>query len=431
MDTPFFDKIASLAQRPGRFHVPGHKGAADAIPAFSALLPFDLTEIAGADNLSCPAAELAQSEKNMAKVYGAGASLYSAGGSTSCVQAMLALFVGEGEQVVMGRNCHGSAVRALAFLGAEGEFLLPQAQGGISPEEADRALERTGAKALYVTSPDYEGRLCDIPALAAVCRRHGAKLLVDGAHGAHLVLFGLHPIDLGADAVAESAHKTLPALTPAAVLHLRDKGLAWQGRQALNLFTSTSPAYPVLCSLDWCAGLLQGAELADRYHWAASRMEQARRLAGPMAMQTGDPCKLTLIPPVAGYSTARAAALLRGEGVEPEMVTETAVVLMATAFNTEADFTALERALGRLPAKEPLPMPCPVYDTPPRGVSLRRAVLGKKEQLPTADAAGRVAAGIVAPCPPGIPVILPGEVFTQNIRESLIKSGILTVEVLL
>ena len=411
--------------------MPGHKGAPGAIPAFSALLPFDLSEIEGADNLTCPTQELAASERNMAAAYGAGASLYSAGGSTSCVQAMLALFAGEGGRVVMGRNCHVSAVRALAFLGAEAEFLPPMPQGGIDPAQAEEALLRMGAKALYVTSPDYEGRLCDISALAAVCQRQGAKLLVDGAHGAHLLFFGLHPISLGADAVAESAHKTLPALTPAAVLHLRDKTLAAQGRQALNLFTSTSPAYPVLCSLDWCAGLLGDGSLVPLYQWAACRLQEARALAGPMALAGGDPCKLTLIPAQVGYTAKQAAEALRGEGVEPEMVTETTLVLMASGFNTEEDFAALRRGLQKLPPQKPLLQECPAYETLPRAASVRRAVLGRKTRVPTADASGRIAAGIVAPCPPGIPVVLPGEVFTQNIQESLIKSGILTVEVLL
>lgn len=432
VQTPFLDAILLLKEKGGRFHVPGHKGNPAALPFFADSLPFDLTEIEGADNLSSPAGPLAESEKNMARAYGAGASLYSAGGSTSCVQAMLSLFVKEGERVVLTRNSHVSALRALAFLGAEGVFLLPDEEGGLSCARAEEALAQTGAKALYVTSPDYEGRLCDIAGLAAVCKRQGAKLLVDGAHGAHLLFFGLHPIALGADAVAESAHKTLPALTPAAVLHLKEASLGKAGREALNLFTSTSPSYPVLCSLDHLAGLLCEGDLAPLYRDAAEKLALAAEKGAAMKLRgVGDPCKLTLIPALAGYTAAEAAAALRSKGIEPELVTNTTLVLMATPYNTKADFAALEEALEALPPKKPLACPLPRYETPPRAVPLRQAVLGRRETVLVSEAAGRVAAGLVAPCPPGIPVVLPGEIFTPNLQENLVKSGILTVEVLL
>ena len=257
MQTPFFDAMAALAARHLRFFVPGHKGNPAAIGPFGPLLPYDLTEIDGADDLSCPSGPLAESQRNMAKAYGSGATLYSASGSTSCIQAMLTLFVGAAGSVVMARGCHVAAVRALALLDITPHW-VPLQNGRPAPADVDAALAQSRAKAVYITSPDYYGRMADVPAIAAACQKHGAALLVDNAHGAHLrfVTPNCHPLTLGAHATADSAHKTLPCLTPAALLHLRDAALAGPAREALNLYSSTSPSYLVLESLDLAAGLL-------------------------------------------------------------------------------------------------------------------------------------------------------------------------------
>ena len=172
MNIPFFDSVAALAQHRTRFFVPGHKGNPEALPPFGAVLPYDITEIDGADDLSCPSGALAQSQANMAALYGAGATLYSTSGSTSCIQAMLTLFVRPGERVVMLRGCHVSAIRALAFIGAHPVWVLPE-KGRAAPRAVAEALGQSGAKAVYITSPIYEGLLSDIPSLAEVCRQIG------------------------------------------------------------------------------------------------------------------------------------------------------------------------------------------------------------------------------------------------------------------
>ncbi len=120
----------------------------------------------------------------------------------------------------MARNSHRSAVNAAALLDLDPVWIWPE-KGRVSPQSVDHILKTTpDIRAVYVTSPDYRGILCDIPALAAVCRTYGVPLLVDNAHGSHLGAFGLHPLALGADMTADSAHKTLPVLTGGAMLHL-------------------------------------------------------------------------------------------------------------------------------------------------------------------------------------------------------------------
>ncbi len=433
-NTPFLDKIKELSEQNPRFFVPGHKGNPQAIPFFEGILPFDLTEITGADNLQNPEDTLLQSQKNMAQVYGAGATLYSAGGSTSCIQAMLALYLHEGDMVVMARNCHVSAVRALAFLNAKPVWVYPE-NGVITAEKAEEALQTSGAKVLYITSPDYYGNIADVQALSTVCRKYNAKLLVDNAHGAHLVLFGKHPLALGADAVAESLHKTLPALTPAAQLHLKNKEDAPYSKQMLNLFTSTSPAYPVLCSIDWCAGLLQEhTQINAAYQTAAEAVQGIYQANQHLCLPLQDPCKLTLAPQKAGYTAEEVLQILQNNGIEPELATAEYIVLMATGYNTSADFDSLQKVLQKFPPKKERITPqkgIKELSFPVQGCSIRKALFSEKHTLSTSEAAGKIAAQIVAPCPPGIPVLIPGEKISNQTAKNLLESGIFTVEVLL
>ena len=159
---------------------------------------------------------------------------------------MLLLGAGPGSRVLMARNSHRSAVNAAALLDLDPVWIWPE-KGRVSPQSVDHILKTTpDIRAVYVTSPDYRGILCDIPALAAVCRTYGVPLLVDNAHGSHLGAFGLHPLALGADMTADSAHKTLPVLTGGAMLHLSERALSYASdpKGAMALFGSTSPPFP-------------------------------------------------------------------------------------------------------------------------------------------------------------------------------------------
>ncbi|MGD9559806.1 MAG: PLP-dependent transferase [Oscillospiraceae bacterium] len=444
MNTPFYDAMAALAARGPRFFVPGHKGNPAAIPAFGPLLAYDLTEIEGADDLAHPAGPLAESQRNMARAYGSGATLYSASGATSCVQAMLRLFVPAGGGVVMARGCHVAAVRALAFLDAAPHW-VPLRAGRPQPQDIAAALRASGYKAVYITSPDYTGRMADVAGIAAVCRENGAALLVDNAHGAHLRFCApdRHPLTLGADACADSAHKTLPCLTPAALLHLRDKTLADAGREALNLFCSTSPAYPVLMSLDLAAGQLLDAP--PDFDGAARRLARAARPAAALLLPCDDTLRLCLCPAAAGLSYGKAMARLKAAGIAPEWADGSCIVLMASPYNTEADFAQLEAVIEQLKqdagknqgkscdnsthSKDGGRDALHAGALPKRLLSIREALLAPHRRLPVEGAVGRVVGGLHAPCPPGVPVVLPGEVLGEAQAEALGRGGILAVDV--
>lgn len=421
--------MQTLAQQKTRFCVPGHKGNPAAIPPFGGILRYDLTEVEGADDLSHPADTLAQSEQNMARIYGSGATLYSASGSTSCIQAMLTLFVKPGQTVVMARGCHVSAVRALGFIGAVPAWVYPAA---CMPTAAEiRAeLKATGAKTVYLTSPDYEGQIADIEAIAAVCHATGAKLLVDNAHGAHLKFLqpDRHPITLGADACADSAHKTLPCLTPAALLHLQNAGDAPAARAMLNLYSSTSPSYLVLQSLDMAAGLLAYAR--PDFKQTAKQLAEVAKAAKHLVQAGGDPLKLCLTPHKGGWQTEPILSALGQAGILPELADARRIILMATPANQPQDFILLRKTLEAFPQKAPLKSSTLPLFRPKSACSVRQALFAETETLPVRNSAGRVMGGLFAPCPPGVPLVMPGEIICRAAVQSLEAGGILAVDVL-
>ncbi|MDD3429116.1 MAG: aminotransferase class V-fold PLP-dependent enzyme [Oscillospiraceae bacterium] len=427
-DTPFFQKIERLSQSKTRFHVPGHKGNITAIPKFAAILPYDITEIEGADNLQNPTAELAQSQENMAKLYQSGATLYSANGSTSCIEAMLNLFLCPKDKIIIARNCHISAVRAMGFIGAEPIWLYPQ-KAQPQALEIEKLLWDTDAKTVYITSPDYYGNMADISSIRRACDRHNAILLVDNAHGAHLKFLpqDIHPLTLGADACTDSAHKTLPCLTGAAMLHLKNAALAKRARQLLNRYSSTSPSYLILASLDSvCGGLKNGI---FNFAHITEQVSRIREEFCDWILPVDDPFKITLCPEKIGYTTTEINKELVYDGIYPEFVSDRYIVLMASTSNTNIDFSLLSKILKGFTPKAPLVTELEKLSPPTIMCNLREAMFAPSIEVNTCVAAGRIAATVQTPCPPGIPVVVPGEKITPNIVRMLMKSGILTVDV--
>ncbi len=265
---------AYLAKGLARFHMPGHKGRAEGL--FAEISEYDITEVEGADSLYECAGALRETERQYADLYGSGDCLLSAGGSTLCVQAMLAAVLRPGEKFLIGRNCHSSAVHAAALCGFEPVWLTEQ-----TPQALEHAFsEHSDVRTAYLTSPDYFGRLADIEACSKVCHARSAKLLVDNAHGAHLPFFeeNLHPMHLSADLCADSLHKTLPVLTGGALLHLRDPSLHETAKRRMRLFGSTSPSYLIMLSADGCLDYLRTRARAD-FPALALRMEALGALA--------------------------------------------------------------------------------------------------------------------------------------------------------
>ena len=435
MPTPICDFVRAYAgARPARLHMPGHKGR-----PLLGFEPWDITEIDGADNLFAPAGIIAESEAVASRLFGA-RTFYSTEGSSLALRAMLYLAVCGVERPVIlaARNAHRSFITAAALLDFEIEWLAP-APGDtyhsctVAPEAVDAALTARPARAVFLTSPDYLGHTADIAAIAGVCRRHGALLLVDNAHGAYLRFLrpSRHPIDLGADLCCDSAHKTLPAVTGAAYLHLSPAAarFAPQVKAAMALFGSTSPSYLILQSLDACNARLADYPEALAAFLPALDALKARLADGGWRLVGDEPLKLTLDARARGYTGDALAARLADDGLFAEFHDPDYLTLMLTPDNDADDLVRLEAALSAVPPRTPMAVSAPPCHLPRRAMSPRSALLAPRERLPVARCLGRVLASANVSCPPAVPIVMAGEMIDAEAIRLLRYYGIKACDV--
>ncbi|MBP5432681.1 aminotransferase class I/II-fold pyridoxal phosphate-dependent enzyme [Ruminococcus sp.] len=438
MDTPIYDFLRSFdASGMLRACMPGHKGISP-VEGLEEVYGLDLTEIKGADSLFEADGIIAESERNASKLYGTAATVYSAGGSTLCIQAMLALMKQEKRHIIAVRNVHRSFLNAVALLGLDVQWLLPEYSGGILsgrillPDVESALAASTEPACLYVTSPDYTGRMADIAALAALCHRYGARLLVDNAHGAHLAFFekSMHPINAGADLCCDSSHKMLPALTGAALLHTSCSEYAPKLKQAMSLFGSTSPSYLIMASLDICNRYISDNIRGDIVA-ALPRLNSLREaLSDRLSFAESEPFHITIKAAESGYSGTELAELLRNNGVECEYADEELLVLLMSPFSPAGDYGRLSAALESSVSVASLytrEKPVFLRELPNMACAIREAAFAPAEEISVEAAEGRVCASVKLPCPPAVPIAVSGEIISKECIEVYRSYGIKTV----
>ncbi len=444
MKTPICDFVRSYAASEAlRLHMPGHKGQPLLGPE-----ALDITEIPGADVLYRARGVIRESEENASRLFGSARTLYSTEGSSLCIRAMLQLaqlyarLRGEKPRIAAGRNAHRVFLEAAALLDLEIRW-LGEGQELLScplTAEAVAALFAAGEdapNAVYVTSPDYLGGCAELAAIGEICHQNGALLLVDNAHGAYLKFLSpsRHPLDLGADLCCDSAHKTLPALTGGAYLHLSQscpRELLSMGEQALSLFASTSPSYLILQSLDLVNALLTGdypARIAD----TAARLDALKtQLRAEGWRLTGtEPLKLTLCPKSRGYTGEELGELLQQAGIVCEFADPDYLVLMFTPACGADAFPRLLDALQAVPSRAPLLQAAPPLPPPAQVLTPREALLSPFETVPTEEALGRILASPSVGCPPAVPILICGERIGPEALRLFRYYGIETVDVVI
>ena len=441
MNTPLFSAVEDyISKDMSRFHMPGHKGS---LPLFGQAALYDVTEIPGLDELYRPRSAIAELEARFARLYKSDLSLLSAGGATLCIQTMLALALKPGDKLIAARGCHVSAVNAMAILDINPAWVFPRydsATGLAKPVTADKIREtfaaNQDAKAVYLTSPDYCGVICDIPSISEACLECNVPLLVDNAHGAHTAFLSpsLHPLDLGADMCADSLHKTMPVLTGGAMLHIKNRAFTKDAKRLMSIFGSTSPGYLVMLSADmaletletgFSSGLLKTADTLSKLETLAI----SKGFAVPNGIR--DPLKLPLGFFAAGYTRGEFESALRGRGIEPEMTDDSFCVLMASPYNSPKDFERLEDFLKSIKRKPALPVRENLHTGPKQARGLRESVFADVMEIPVEDAAFKTAGSFIAPCPPGIPQVIPGEVIDENLQHCLKRYGISSLNVVI
>ena len=444
MNTPIRDfALAYARQDPLRLHVPGHKGGPLLGPE-----PWDLTEMAGADDLYHADGIIRQSEENAGKLFGC-PTFYSAEGSSLAVRAMVHLAAlwaqeqGLAPHIAAARNVHKSFLSAAALLDIPVTWLSSAADGPYLSCQPDMGhlealLSRPDSKptAVYLTSPDYLGAMTDVAAVARICHRHGVLLLVDCAHGAYLRFLpeSLHPADLGADLCCTSAHKTLPVLTGGAYLHIHPQlppFFSRHAKRALALFGSSSPSYLILQSLD-CANVCLAESFPGQLADFLPHVRQLRRalLSHGYSLRGDEPLKLTLAPKAYGYTGQTLDEILQRQGIVCEFSDPDFLVLMLTPAIGVSGLNRLCQALCSLPRRAPILSAPPGPGRGRQVCTLREAILAPGEEIPAAQSVGRILDAASMSCPPAVPIVMPGQEIDDAAAAAFAYYGISSVTVL-
>lgn len=442
------------------YHMPGHKRHPwGELPQDMYLR--DITEIDGFDNLHQPEGILRSLQEKAAVLYGSEECYYLVNGSTGGILSAVSGAVPFGGHILMARNCHRSAYHA-AYLGKlRISYLYPSELtsygilDAITPGQVQAALDQEpGIQAVLLVSPTYQGRIADIRQIAGIVHRKGIPLIVDEAHGAHLGLaegFAQNSCQAGADLVVHSVHKTLPALTQTALLHVNGPLVDRERvRRFLDIYQSSSPSYLLMASIDNAlSGVVQQGEksFADflgRWKEMGENLKQCRHLKFLPAGISQDVGKLLVCGKDIRISGRQFyETLLARYHLQMEMATETSVLAMFTVNDTQEGYRRLTKALLEIDRelesgdlgpdagslKEGMPVRQPEAGNLPweqaqslsPGLPLAEAWDMEKCLVPLEESVGRYAAGFVNLYPPGIPVLVPGETMTHMLYEKIAR----------
>lgn len=430
-------------------HMPGHKRR-----SFNDNLPYslDITEIDGFDNLHNRKGIIKELTDRMAALRSAKEAFLLTGGSTLGILAGVYALTSPGDKALIARNCHKSVYHACEIRGIETVYIYPEEDeygifDSVSPDEIEKALcAEPGISLVIITSPTYEGIISNIAEISDTVRKHGARLLVDAAHGAHLGYSDKFPADAlsqGADISVESLHKTLPALTQTAAMYISDRVNPADIEYALDIFETSSPSYILMASADVCVGLIEkeASYLFDEYSDSLERFTKSTedlKYLKPLKFKNcygHDKGKIIIPCKNTEMSGAQLSETLRKRyGIETEMSAPLYVICMTGLADTDISLGKLSDALHKIEEtiSESENVSFTVkYPKVKAAVSISGAIHSAGEYIPFENAQGRVSRQYIMAYPPGIPAAVPGEIITKEVIEyiNLLKSRNCAVEI--
>jgi arginine decarboxylase len=463
---PYFEALADYAaRRPGRFHIPGHKGGAGADPELLGTFgvqafEHDIPSLIEGIDIGPEPTPFQRAQELAAAAWGARRSWFLINGASQGNHAACLAVRQVGRRVVVQRNVHSSVIDGLILAGLEPTFAAPELDPELglahclTPEALDDTLaEVPDAAAAFVVSPTYFGAVADVAGLAEVAHARGVPLCSDEAWGSHLRFSDRLPtsaLESGADVVVSSIHKIVGSLTQSAILHVGDGGRVDEGAldRAVTVTESTSPSALLSGSLDAARrhAVINGERLLSETIDALARTRERvreipgldvldERLAGRRSVAGWDPLRLSVDVRGTRTSGHRIADLMREtDDVNLEMASENVIVAVFglgedAGADAERLLAGLRHAVDALETADAPPME-PLAPPPPWGRMVlppREAFLAPQDTVPFEAAEGRVAAESLAAYPPGIPNVLPGELLTAEtlsyIRETVAHGG--------
>ncbi|WP_042479119.1 aminotransferase class I/II-fold pyridoxal phosphate-dependent enzyme [Bacillus ndiopicus] len=438
-ERPLVEALQKFAgQEPHSLHVPGHKnGSISNLPKeMQQALRYDMTELTGLDDFHQPEEAIAEAEELLRQTYEADRSFFLVNGSTVGNLAMIYATCQRGDTVLVQRNAHKSIFHALELVGVQPVYLAPEwDEYTFTPTHIDlnvvkEALQHfPNVKAVILTSPTYYGVVTEqLKSIIDLCHTYKIPVLVDEAHGAHFIAsdsFPMSALALGADIVVQSAHKTLPAMTMASFLHVKSSLVESEKvNKYLRMLQSSSPSYLLLASLDDARHYVSTYIEADAHYLMEKRMqwiESLRAIDELLVIEVDDPLKLLLR--VRGYTGFQFKEQLERNQLYVELAdAEQVLVILPLLKRGDAyPFADMRIRIKEAVAvlltteKEALPKLSEQF-------SLTKIVMPEysfeeveqleKEWIPYMRAIGRVAASMIIPYPPGVPLFIPGEKIT-------------------
>ncbi len=408
-----YDKLKKNNKIP--FHMPGHKRNTKLL---GSKFPYDIdiTEIDGFDNLHCPEGILKDIEEKAERIYGSKKSFLLVNGSTGGILAAVNAIVKRGDNVLIARNCHKSVYNALELAGANVQYIYPEKdEYGIfkplNPYIIKCKISKFSPKLLILTSPTYEGVCSDIESICEIAHSYNIPVLLDAAHGAHITELGS-----SADIVIMSLHKTLPALTQCSIAHINgDIVSAEKFRIKLSVFETSSPSYILMASIDECLTFLE----KKSFEFILKRNNLSEGLSGLKVLKAvgyDDIFKLVIFTGNSNITGINLSDILRKKyNIEVEMASKNYILLILTDCDDYKNYKILLKALKEiddsLEYRDFSDNNITTYPDKIKDIYIDV----ETGCFDFESSAGKVSAEYIWAYPPGIPIIVPGEVISEDI----------------
>ncbi|MGN0383789.1 MAG: aminotransferase class I/II-fold pyridoxal phosphate-dependent enzyme [Eubacterium sp.] len=424
------------------FHMPGHKRSTNLIQMDNPAV-IDITEIEGFDNLHNAKGILKQAMEDAAEVYKSKNTFFLVNGSTGGMLSAISAVAGSGDKVIFARNNHKSSYNALQLRGIIPVYITPEyipqydIMGGITPEAVKSAITTAPeTKAVVIVSPTYEGIVSDIEGIASVCHNYNIPLIVDSAHGAHFIIHSIFPkdaVECKADIVVESLHKTMPALTQTALMHVNGQLVNMDKiKQFLSIYQTSSPSYVLMSSIDNCIQMLKNRKnvYTDEYvnrlittRQALGRLQYinipGKELIGKYGVFDYDISKIILSVKNSNISGKELYQKLLDEyHLQMEMAGISYVLAMTSIGDTKEGFERLKAACIQIDLQlyeDSDRQSNVICHIPKMKIVPQKACELSYKTVLLEDAAGEISAEYIYLYPPGIPLIVPGEILNDNI----------------
>ncbi|WP_202708103.1 aminotransferase class I/II-fold pyridoxal phosphate-dependent enzyme [Sporosalibacterium faouarense] len=445
MKTPIIDGLMKyIMEENVRFHMPGHKGK-EALLNWRNLIPqIDVTEVDGTDNLHNPESIILKSQELAANTFGAKNTFYSINGTTGGIYGSIGAITKPGDTVLIQRNCHRSVYNAVIFNQLNSEYIYPvynkewNILTGVLAEDIEKKIKNNlDIKAIIITNPSYYGICSNIQEIAKVVHKYNKILIVDEAHGSHFNFSNNLPvtaIEAGADICIQSTHKTLPAFTQASMVHVGTNRVDNDRlRKMISMYQTTSPSYILMASLDMARAYMEEKGKINLEKMIRKIGVTTTHLKGLDRVKIFDQERINykdiydfdtmkILFQIEGISGSSVEKILRKKyNIQLEMSDSFYGVALCSVMDTEEDIDKLANAIENISELEAdgnhnTKISTKISNILPNvNMSLHDAFNRSKKTIRLSEAKGEVSGSFLIPYPPGIPILCPGEIITEEI----------------